>query len=99
MKKCVFVLAVVCVLSACTGFVDSMNAAAELTTDVKYGDMDSYVRTHGAPTSSYKMQNGDTVYSFVKPCASAAETEEVVVTVRESGWIRSIFNKRTCPIK
>ena len=107
MKKYILLVAVVCGLTACstdpqkvTGAVETMGFFSCLAMGGKHcGDekLDDYVRTNGVPTSSYKMSNGDTLYSFIKTCPSDNGQEEITLTVDKDGWITQKKTVRACP--
>ena len=108
MKKYILLVIVVCSLAACSadsqrkivGAVGIMGLSSCIAMGGKHcGDkkFDDYVRENGVPTSSYKMNNGDTLYSFVKSCPSGIGQEERTLTVDKEGWITQEQTMRACP--
>ena len=57
---------------------------------------DDYVRANGAPAAHYTASNGDTIYSFVKPCSNSYGFEETIVTVGQNDRIENISTPQTC---
>ncbi len=57
---------------------------------------DDYVRENGAPAAHYTASNGDTIYSFVKPCSYSRGFEQTIVTVNANNRIENISNPQTC---
>lgn len=57
---------------------------------------DDYVRENGAPNAHYTASNGDTIYSFIRPCSHSRRFEETIVTVNTNNRIENISNPQTC---
>ncbi len=91
MKKYILIsLLAVLVLAGC-------ESLAEIGRSMAASNFDNYVKDNGAPTSSYKLADGNTLYSFMKPCPNSQSFEQTNVLVNGSNTIVQITKKQSCP--
>lgn len=91
MKKHIFVLISILGLSACA-------TLRYQPVEWRGQNFDSYIQSYGVPTSSYTLQNGNTVYSFKKVCEyDYTKTGETLVTVGADHLIVNISDTKKCP--
>lgn len=89
MKKHIFLFLGITTLTAC---------ASLKPIDWKGQNFDNYVSSKGVPSSQYKSQNGNTIYSFKTTCQyDLMKTGETLVTVGPDNLIINISNATTCP--
>ena len=86
-----------CLFACCLSACSAMTTIGENMIAYQK-NFDNYVREHGAPTSQYTLQTGDTLYTFIRPCSNSQGYEENQITVDPNNQIIKRENKHSCPI-
>ncbi len=60
-------------------------------------NFDNYVAQYGVPTSFYKMQNGNTSYSYKRNCPDTTAQQELLIIVNSDNIIQQITATASCP--
>ena len=89
MNKTIFTLLTATFLAACATTTQRWTGA----------NFDDFIIHYGNPTAQYPLQNGNTSYSFKKPCAYTQGQEEKTVIVGVDNTIQQITVQSYCPVQ